>query len=153
MNIIQFNSAMCNAFEEMLVEYFMHDLQSDIPEAILRDKLLNHILGYAEKQVTHIAIPMEHGVSVGFSIYQIDTPESDWCKRPGWGCIREFCILKDHRSKGFGAALAAYTEQQLRNLGAAQIYLTSDNAIAFWERCGYCNTHEICTNDLEILTK
>ena len=41
----------------------------------------------------------------------------------------------------------------LRALGAEHLNLTSDDAAAFWERCGFSNSHELCSNELEILTK
>ena len=154
MNIIEYAPELRRVFEEMLVEYFMRDLQSDIPEDIIRGKLLNFIISNAEKSIDHIAIAQENGISIGFSIYQIDTPESDWCKRLGWGFVREFYIQKAYRGINCGKDLATYTEQQLRALGAEQLYLTSDGgAIGFWEKCGWRNTHEICSNGLEIMTK
>ena len=137
----------------MLVDYFIHDLSGDIPEDIIRNKLLLHIEGYVEKGITQVYLLMIDDLPAGFSIYQIDTPDSDWCKRPGWGFIREFFIASEYRGKGFGRLLADHTEQQLLALGAIQLYLTSDDTAGFWEHCGYRNTHEICSNDLEILTK
>ena len=141
-----------DTFEEMLVEYFVRDLESDIPEDIIRDKLMPHIESQVEKRIIRVAFAMEE-FPIGFSIYQTDSPESDWCKRPGWGFVREFWITKPYRGKGFGRMLADHTERQLRILGAAQLYLTSDNALGFWEHCGWRNSHEVCSNGLEILTK
>lgn len=142
-----------DAFEEMLAEYFIRDLNGDIPEDIIRQKLLPHIEGYLEKGIIQVDLILEQDVPAGFSIYQIDTPDSDWCKRPGWGFIREFHITPNYRGKGFGRALAAHTEQQLRTRGAESMYLTSDNAVSFWESCGWRKSGEICSNGLEILTK
>lgn len=153
MNIIPYDQSLRSQLEEMLVEYFVFDLKCGIPEEIVRGKLMELITCYAKKRIIHIAVALERETPIGFSIYQIDSAESDWCKRPGWGFIREFYIARGHRGKGCGRALADYTEHQLRNLGATQLYLTSDDAIGFWQRCGYSNKHEMCSNDLEILTK
>lgn len=152
MHITSYTPTHRNAFEKMLVEYFVHDLQSDIPEDIIRDKLLPHIENQLEKGIIHVAIAVEDS-PIGFSIYQIDTPESDWCKRPGWGFIREFRIDKTCRGKGYGRKLAEHTERKLHALGAAQLYLTSDTAAGFWERCGWRNSQETCSNGLEIFVK
>lgn len=152
MRIIEYTPELRCAFEEMLVEYFIRELQSDVPEDIIRDKLLPHIQRYVEKGIVHVSIAVEES-PIGFSIYQIDSEESDWCKRPGWGFIREFWISKACRSKGYGRILAEYTEHQLRALGAEQLYLTSDDAVGFWKKCGWRNSHELCSNGLEILTK
>lgn len=153
MTIIPYDHSLRSQFEQMLVTYFIDDLHSDIPEDIIRGKLMEHITGYVHHHITYIAIALEGDTPIGFSIYQIDSPESDWCKRPGWGFIREFHIAEGYRGQGFGNALAAYTEQQLRSLGAVQLYLTSDSAAGFWEKLGWHSTQEICSNDLEILTK
>ena len=153
MIIKPYDSTMRQIFEEMLVTYFLTDLQSDIPEDILRGKLLDLIISNAEKRIYHLSIAFEGGAPIGFSIYQIDTPDSDWCKRPGWGFIREFYISAPYRRKGYGTKLAAFSEKQLRALGAEHLYLTSDGAAAFWESCGFSNSHELCSNELEILTK
>ena len=153
MNIINYDSSLRADFEEMLVEYFSGDLSCGIPEDILRGRLLEHILSHVRGGITRLCICTENSIPMGFSLYQIDSEASDWCKRPGWGCIREFYIRKGYRGKGNGTALAAHTEQQLRAMGAEHVYLTADDAVRFWEHCGYSNTHEICSNDLEIFTK
>ncbi len=153
MTIIEYTPALRRGFEEMLVEYFLVDLQGDIPEDIIRNKLLDHILHYVENHIVYLAVAGTADNPIGFSIYQIDNPKSDWCKKPGWGFIREFYIRREYRGCGNGKLLAAYTEQQLRILGASQLYLTSDDAVSFWTHCGWHNTHEMCSNGLEILTK
>lgn len=152
MTIVNYDPAKHPQFETMLVDYFF-ELESDIPEHIIRGKLQSHIQDHYSRKHLSIAIAMKNNNPIGFSIYQIDTTESDWCKRPGWGCVREFYITKAHRRRGFGTALAIHSEKHLLAMGAQGLYLTADTAVPFWENCGYCNTHEICSNDLEIMAK
>lgn len=139
-------------FEEMLVAYF-NELDSGIPEGILKEKLFPYVLRLYQQEIIHIALLVRNELPAGFAIYQIDTPRSDWCKKEGWGCIREFFIAESHRRQGYGRKLAAYSENHLRKLGATQIYLTGDTAISFWQHCGFCTTGEICSNGLEIMCK
>ena len=153
MNVIDYNAMLHSQFEELLVTYFTVDLNSDIPEDIIRSKLMNLINRQTAEKVIHVAIAMDDDIPVGFSIYQIDTPDSDWCKRPGWAFIREFHVARSCRHRGFGSALAAYSEEKLLQLGTRRIYLTSDDAADFWIHCGYKKTNEICSNDLPILEK
>ena len=153
MNILDYNAALRSQFEELLVTYFTVDLNSDIPEDIIRGKLMDLISKQTEDGVIHVAIATENDSAIGFSIYQIDSTHSDWCKRPGWGFIREFHVARSCRHRGFGSALAAYSEEKLLQLGTRRIYLTSDDAADFWIHCGYKKTNEICSNDLPILEK
>lgn len=152
MTVIPFDQTVRTQFEAMLVDYF-NELESGIPEPVIRGKLLELILTELRQDILRIAIATENAAPIGFSIYQIDTESSDWCKKPGWGCIREFYIAPTSRRKGFGTRLADRCAQDLLDAGAKGLYLTADEAVPFWNACGYSNTHEICTNDLEILTK
>ena len=153
MTITEYTPDLRSSFEEMLFEYFLTDLRSDIPEDIIRGKLLSHILSYADQKIIRLAFAMSDGRCIGFSIYQIDTPESDWCKRPGWGFIREFYVDPAHRNKGIGRMLADHTEQDLYSMGARQLYLTSDDAIPFWRKCGWRLTDGLSSNGQYILEK
>ena len=152
MTIIDYNRDKHPQFVDMLVAYF-DELQSDIPEHIARGRLLDLIHTLQKQSIVHIGLCMDKQEPIGFTIYQIDCPESDWCKRPGWGFIREFYISPEHRNKGYGRQLAAYSEAELQRLGAKQLYVTAENCIVFWERCGYVNTHTRCSNDLFIMVK
>ena len=152
MTIINYNPIYRTAFEEMLVTYFT-ELNSDIPEPIIRGKLMDLIRDQVEKDIIHVALLLDDGVPAGFSIYQIDSSDSDWRKRPGWGFIREFFIAEHARRKGFGKALAAYCDEQMQQLGATDLYLTSDDAVEFWKKCGYQLTDEVASNKLPVLEK
>lgn len=152
MTILDYNSSLKPVLEEMLVAYFP-EVSSDIPEDIIRGKLLNLIHDQVSRRIIHISVGMLDDDPVGFSIYQIDREESDWCKYPGWGFIREFYIRKEYRHRGYGTRLAAYTEEQLHLLGAETLYLTTGDADAFWVHCGYHNSGTICSNGLPVFTK
>lgn len=152
MTILQYDPSHRTHLETMLVDYFT-ELSAGIPEPVIRDKILSLILNEHSQNILRIAIALENQIPMGFSIYQIDSPKSDWCKFPGWGSIREFYIKPKYRRLGHGSQLAAWTDQQLRKMGAVKLYLTADDAIPFWQHCGFSNSHEFCSNELEILTK
>lgn len=137
---------------KLLTAYFL-EISDDLSEDIIREKLTDFIHQQHQKGVVSISFVLDGTAAAGFSIYQIDTPESDWCKRPGWGFIREFYISPPYRKKGIGRLLCRHTEQQLCSLGAARLYLTADNAIPFWQKCGWTHTEEISTNGLYYLEK
>lgn len=148
----KYQPSLKTTLSDMMVPY-MAELASDIPEDIIRGKLSDFIETQQMAERIHIAFALYGEKPVGFSVYQIDTPESDWCKRPGWGFIREFYIMPEYRKNGFGTRLAAYTEENLKTLGAEKLYLTSGPAAGFWENCGWENTGAFGSNGLTILEK
>lgn len=127
-------------FEALFLPYFQ-ELEANEPQPlsprIITEKLLPFVLGQWEKGLIRIDLCLADNAAAGFAIYQIDAPESDWCKRPGWGFIREFYIRPESRGKGFGRAMAAHAVAALKDMGTAQVYLISDDAAAFWQRCGF----------------
>jgi len=136
-----------------LMADYMAELESDIPREIVLGKLADLIDRQCADRIIQLDLAMGEACCVGFSVYQIDTEKSDWCKRPGWGFIREFYVVPAYRKGGTGKALAAHTELQLRNMGAEALYLTSTGAVPFWEKCGWKLTEELCSNGQYILEK
>lgn len=137
---------------DMTVPY-MIELDSGSQETVIREKLLPFIRKQFEAGIIRVSYAMEGETPAGFSVFQIDSPESDWCKRPGWGFIREFYVVPAFRKMGVGKRLAEYTEQELRTMGAEQLYLTSTEAVPFWQRCGWRLTDTLCSNGQYILEK
>lgn len=153
MTILNYNHTLKPQFTDLLSAYFS-ELDSDIPEDILRGELTDLIEDQHGKGIIRVCLAADNETLAGFSIFQIDTPESDWCKRPGWGFIREFYVAPESRHQGHGSRLAAHTEQCLRKMGAEKLYLTSDStALAFWQHCGWHSTGEQCTNGLPLFEK
>ena len=152
MTIIPYTNMHKEQMDERMVAY-MTELKCDIPEEIIRGKLMDLIDRQCASGVIHADLAIEDTVCIGFSIYQIDSVESDWCKRPGWGFIREFYVIPSFRNHGYGKALAAHTVQQLKSMGAQNLYLTSTEAVPFWQKCGWSRTQTLCSNDQYILEK
>lgn len=152
MTIIDYTNAFQSQFEDLIIDYFA-ELGDIAPADVLREKLLPFIRRQLDSEIIRISLITDERGPMGFSVYQIDQETSDWCKRPGWGFIREFYIAPPYRKLGYGARLAAGTERRLREMGAVQLYLTSGSGAAFWQKCGWRLTEEICSNDLNILEK
>lgn len=131
---------------DMFEDYFGDDLGEELSPQVIREKLCPFILQQQQKGLLHIALLKVQESAAGFCIYQIDSPESDWCKRPGEGCIREFFIRKEFRRKGLGRKLCREALCELEKMGAKKVYLTADEAAGFWESCGFSNTGELCSN-------
>ena len=152
MTIIEYTKSMKAPLADMMADY-MAELDCDVPPEIIRGKLSDFIDSQVEKGIIRVCMAYAGDEPIAFSIFQIDTAESDWCKRPGWGFIREYYVVPGHRKSGVGRELAAYTEQELKNMGATQLYLTSTDAVPFWRKCGWRLTDELSSNGLYILEK
>lgn len=152
MTIIPYTNHHRTQLADAMADY-MAELNCGIPEDIIRGKLADFIEHQWESGIIRINLAMEDEICMGFSVYQVDTPGSDWCKRPGWGFIREFYIAPVFRNQGAGRFLADHTEHQLRAMGAEHLYLTSNDAVPFWRKCGWRLTEELCTNGQYIFEK
>lgn len=141
---------------QQFVRYAKEDLQdTNLSEEILREKIARGVfLKNQETGVSSIALVFYEETPAGFAVYQVDSPEADWCKRPGWGLIREFCILPEFRGNGFGKALAGYAERKLFEK-TDRLYLTAhdEGAGAFWTACGFTDTGEDDPNGCRIFEK
>lgn len=153
--IREYDPAWEQAAEEQFVRYAREDLEETCPDKILREKIWRGVFvtGW-EKGLLSIALALADGEPAGFVIYQVDSPESDWCKRPGWGLIREFCIAPEFRRRGYGRALAEYAERELSRK-ADQLYLTAHDeaAVKFWTACGFSETGEVNKNGTRTMVK
>lgn len=152
MTIQPYTKAKRTQLSDMMTAY-MEELDCGIPEEIIRGKLADFIDRQHESGIIRVDLVVDGENCAGFSVYQIDAPDSDWCKRPGWGFVREFYVVPACRRKGTGRFLAFHTEKELRNLGAKQLYLTSTDAAPFWQKCGWSLTEALCSNDQYILEK
>ena len=158
MNTIEaYNEKYRDEFINMFVTYSVDDLkmQEDDPRLtapFIKEKIAPFFIRQMEKGIHSIDLFLTDGKPAGFSIWQIDRAESDWCKRPGWGFIREFYIEKPRRRRGYGQLLAASTVQKQYAAGAENLYLTTGGAAPFWKACGFKETGEPC-NGLQIMVK
>lgn len=153
MNFFEYEASMEQIFIDMFVKYFMDDLEMELTEEVIKTKICTFIIKAREKGLVSICMAYMDALPVGFGIYQIDSPEKDWCKREGWGFIREFCIAPAYRKLGCGRAMATYILERLRAMGAYHVYLTADDAVTFWKHCGFSDTGEVCQNGTKILIK
>lgn len=146
-----------SSFTDLFLDYFINDMHVKFDREKLRNDLVKKtIISEYENGIVFIDIIKDTKL-FGFIIYQIDNENSDWKERIGWGFIREFCILKKMRCKGYGSLLLKHAEINLRNLGVGNVYLTSDEnekVKKFYIKNGYCTKHEKNkTNGNEVFEK
>ncbi len=157
--IKKYDPSMRADFEKQFIDYNNNDLRMQeedprITDEVLREKIVPLFIGVQERGAGSVALCYENGVCAGFVCFQVDSEQSDWCKRPGWGLIREFRIAPEFRRRGFGKALAEYAERELFRQ-TDRLYLTAfdEAAMRFWTACGYEKTGETASNGGLILVK
>jgi len=141
-------------FKEMLTTCFHQDYNEQLTEEQL-DRWQNALIRRAADKIVFLDILIIDDAAKGFILYQVDSPESDWCVKEGYGTIRELYISADLRYAGYGRALASYAESRLNLKNINGLYLTSeDEAMGFWAKMGYRDSGEICSeNDSPIFVK
>lgn len=146
--IREYNPSMREDFERQFIDYNNNDLRMQeedprITDEVLREKIVPLFIGSQERGAGSIALCYADNVCAGFVCFQVDSERSDWCKRPGWGLIREFRIDPEFRGRGLGRALAEYAEKKLREK-TDRLYLTAhdEGALKFWTACGFTDTGE-----------
>ena len=152
--IRKFSDADRNDFIKMLDTCFSQDYKEPLTLAQL-ERWCDTLTRQAEAQIVFLDILEIDGILRGFVLYQIDSQKSDWCVKEGYGTIREIYVAADLRKGGHGKSLALHAENQLRQMNIPGVYLTSEEeAIGFWEKMGYQNSGEICSeNNGQIFVK
>lgn len=152
MTFIPYSKPLKSSLADLMTDY-MAELNCGVPEDIIRGKLSDLIDRQQEAGIIRVDLALDQKQPVAFTIYQVDSVESDWYKRPGWGFIREFYVSPAYRNAGTGKCLALHTEQSLYSMGAKRLYLTSTGAVHFWQKCGWTLTADLCSNGQYILEK
>jgi len=140
--IKKFTDVDFDAFAQMVAVCWVEDYKETLYENP-PIRMCNRMIQSVKDGFTYLDLLHLDGNPIGFVMYQVDHPESDWCEKEGFGFIREMYIRKDQRKHGYGKILANHAENELKKLLVPHIYLTSDDAIEFWLSVGYVDTGEI----------
>ncbi|SHO54019.1 GNAT family N-acetyltransferase [Anaerocolumna xylanovorans] len=142
--IRSFNNGYMQYFIKMFTKYFRNDFKIEITEKEIC-KACTEIGEFSISGTSTLDLLFLNEEPVGFIFFQIDTPQSNWCEREGWGFIREIYIDPVFRKSGLGARLISHAEKNLYSNGVRNIYLTSDSNETFWDSLGYKKTDEVST--------
>ncbi|MDR2167995.1 MAG: GNAT family N-acetyltransferase [Clostridiales bacterium] len=134
--------------QQLFADYFTGLFEND-PEVNFTNEQLAEIfqdfleaLNFEDSWVI-LANDEPGGQLAGFVIAHIDRPHKDWCKREGWGMIREIYVAPQFRGRGIGKQLIRAAEAAMKNFEPPGFYLTSDDSFEFWQKVGYADTGEI----------
>lgn len=128
-------------FVAMFYDYFLYDFKIELEYSKIKD-ICSTILDSVREEIINLDVIYYDNKAVGFIIYQIDFPKSDWCQKEGLGFIRELYIKREFRGQGWSSILINHAETFLKDYGVEQIYLTSESTGLFWNKQGYEPTTE-----------
>lgn len=88
---------------------------------------------------------------VGFVLWNVDSEDSAFCRKPGYGTILEIGVEKTGRGMGIGKMLVSRAEE---NMKTDRYYVCAYGpAEGFWVKCGYVFAGELADNGLKIMIK
>lgn len=153
MQIEQFTANHRAAFEDMFVDYFVNDFGAPMTPDVIREQICPKLITSSERGISPLLIALQDDKPIAFVSFQVDSEQSDWNDKPGWGFIRECYVRPELRGHGVGRILSDIACASLREAGATDAYLTTEDAFDFWEKAGWTRTGETAPNGGEVLTR
>ncbi len=137
MNFQPIDSRDYDAFHELLNEYFREGEDENTPQDQV-DDFIQMLFHMVEQEKISYRLIVKDEANVGFVLWAIDTEELDFSELPGMGTILEVGIMPAYRRLGLGGKIVKYVEEQLKNSGMSQCYVSAYGpAQEFWKHCGY----------------
>lgn len=128
-------------FEELFIAYY-EELGCEDEPCHLFDE---YVLPDLKENLFSVAVTEEDEKLIGFVIYQIDTPENEWCFKEGYGDIREIYISPSLRNTGVGSKLLTFAENRLTQNGVKATYvLPTEETENFFTANGYGDNGDYC---------
>lgn len=129
----QLKALFCEYYRELDCE----DDPEEIFDGLVADDLKSGLIS--------AAAAFDGNALVGFIIYQIDDILNDWCFKDGCGDIRELFVAPSSRGSGFGGALVAFAEKELKSERADKVYLLpTEESEKFFIKLGFADNGEYC---------
>ena len=136
-------------FHLLLTEYYRDGADADTPQEAI-DGVIRYLYDLYTQNAISGCIAWE-GEPMGFALWQLDTQDSPFSQRPGWGTILEIGLRPKFRDRGWGYDLVRHAEDAVQ---AEQRYVCAYGpAEGFWQKCGYRDSGELATNGLKIYVK
>ena len=136
-------------FHLLLTEYYRDGADADTPQEAI-DGVIRYLYDLYTQNAISGCIAWE-GEPAGFALWQLDTQDSPFSQRPGWGTILEMGVTPDNRGKGRGRELAEYA---LTRMDVSDFYVCAYGpAEGFWVKCGYEDRGELASNGLKLLVQ
>lgn len=128
-------------FKKLFISYY-EELDCEDDPCHLFDE---YVLPDLKENLISVAVVLMGEAVEGFVIYQIDTPENEWCFKEGYGDIREIYVTPSARGINAGKMLLEFAEFKIEQQGIKKAYvLPTEETEGFFTHCGYSDNGEYC---------
>ena len=110
MDIKKYSDCESANFKKMMNACFSEDYRIPLTEDQLVE-LCENIKRSVIDCIVSLDLLYKDSKPIGFINYQVDSLQSDWCEKEGYGCIRELYISRNFRSRGYGKILLYHAEK------------------------------------------
>ena len=149
MEFLDIQKVSYDAFHELLNEYYRDGDDAQTPQAEI-DAFIQYLFDFCQSGKISGAVCMEEE-PLGFVLWNVDSEDSPFSQKPGFGTILEIGVRKNVRRAGIGRKLVNLAEDLMR---ADRYYICAYGpAQMFWSRLGYEFSGETAENGLPIMVK
>lgn len=136
-------------FHELMNGYYRDGEDSETPQEEI-DAFISYLFELCGDGRISGCIAWEN-VPVGFVLWNVDSEDGVFSRKPGYGTILEIGVCPEARGRGIGRILSDFAQSQM---GTDRFYVCAYGpAEKFWEKCGYHFSGELAENGLKIMTK
>ena len=149
MEFLDIQNVSYDVFHELLNEYYREGEDAQTPQSEI-DAFVQFLFDLCRSGKISGAVCAGEE-PLGFALWNMDTEDSTFSNKPGFGTILEIGVRKNARGAGIGRKLVNMAETRI---DADQFYVCAYGpAQIFWSRCGYTLSGETAENGLPIMTK
>ena len=149
MEFLDIQNVSYDVFHELLNEYYREGEDAQTPQAEI-DAFVGYLFDLCRSGKISGAVCAGEE-PLGFALWNMDTEDSTFSNKPGFGTILEIGVRKNARGAGIGRKLVNLAESRMN---VERFYVCAYGpAQAFWSRCGYVLSGETAENGLPIMVK
>ena len=149
MEFLDIQKVSYDVFHELLNEYYREGEDAQTPQAEI-DAFIQYLFDFCQSGKISGAVCMEEE-ALGFVLWNVDSEDSPFSQKPGFGTILEIGVRKNVRRAGIGRKLVNLAEDLMRT---DRFYVCAYGpAQMFWSRLGYESSGETAENGLPIMVK
>lgn len=149
MEFLDIQNVSYDVFHELLNEYYREGEDAQTPQSEI-DAFIQFLFDHCQSGKISGAVCMGEE-PLGFVLWNVDSEDSPFCNKPGFGTVLEIGVRENTRGTGIGRKLVNLAESRM---DAGWFYVCAYGpAQMFWSKLGYEYSGETAENGLPIMVK